>query len=266
MTGDLKLWILPVGRFDADVAALTPGDQTGQRVDTPVFTYLVDTGQGLVLLDTGCSRQLMTAPATILGDSVSELTPVMNPSRDYITVQLDRLGIDPKTIDVVMSSHLHFDHAGANSDPVWSHAEFWIQRAEWEATRTSPRHYPDSGLNPPAGATLKLLDGDAEVAPGVDLIATPGHTPGHQSLMVRFPTGSGIFITSDAVYTRSHYDVDHLGAAVDRTASAQSVTRIQRLCQEHNLHPFFSHDPHQVREEGWQLAPFAYQQAPFPSN
>lgn len=260
----IQLWIIPVGAFDADVAALTPHDRSGRRTAAPVYAYLVDTGQGWLLFDTGCSRTLMADPASVLGSGVAALTPVMDPERDYITQQLAALGVDPSGIALLATSHLHFDHAGANADPAWARAEFLVQRAEWEAVRQQPRHYPDAGLNPPAGARLRLLDGDTPIAPGVTLISTPGHTPGHQSLMVEFPSGGGVFITSDAVYTRAHYDPAHVGAAVDPVQSAASVARIQALCQEHGLAPFFSHDPHQAAAEGWQLAPHAYSQHPFP--
>jgi N-acyl homoserine lactone hydrolase len=256
------LRIIPVGFIDLDVRVITPGDTSGERVDVPVFAYLVDTGQGLALLDTGCSRRLMTSPADILGAGVRALTPRMDPAVDHITARLRGMGVDPQDIDVVLSSHLHWDHAGANADPAFERAEFWIQRAEWEATLSSPRHYADPGFKPPSASQIKLLSGDTAVAPGVTLVSTPGHTPGHQSLMVQFKDGTGVFITSDAVYSRQHYDPSHVGAAVDPAESARSVARIQQLCHEHRLSPFFSHDPHQVPAEGWRLAPLGYEAAP----
>ena len=262
----LQLSIIPVGAFDLEVAALTPGDRSGRRTAAPVYAYLVDTPQGLLLFDTGCSRTLMADPPRILGAGVTALTPMMDASRDYITERLQAMGVDPAAVAMVATSHLHFDHAGANADPAWAGATFLVQRAEWDAVRKAPHQYPDPGLAPPAGARLQLLDGDTEVAPSVTLVSTPGHTPGHQSLMVRFERGGGVFITSDAVYTRAHYDPGHVGAAVDPQQSAQSVARIQALCQEHGLVPFFSHDPHQAADEGWQMAPYAYAAHPFPTS
>ena len=261
----MKLWILPVGTFDADVATLTPGDRSGRRTDCPVYAYLVDLGDQCLLFDTGCSRTLMTHPEAVLGAGVASLTPIMAPDRDYITARLGATGIPADRIDTIATSHMHFDHAGANADPAWSGAEFLVQRAEWEAVSATPRHYPDPGCLPPTGARVRLLDGDVSVALGVTLVATPGHTPGHQSLMVQFPGGGGVFITSDAVYTRGHYDPSHVGAAVDRAASARSVEKIQALCRQHGLVPFFSHDPDQARVEGWRLAPDAYTDGPFPT-
>ncbi len=250
----MRVWILTVGGFDAVVGQLTPGDGSGRRMDIPVYAYLIDLGHDLLLFDTGCSARLAAHPEEILGDEASSLRPLLD-ADSHITRQLERLGFGVGDVGVVVNSHLHFDHGGAND--CFAGAEFWIQRAEWQATAQHPGHYPDPGYRPPAASAVRWLEGDHDVAPGVRLLYTPGHTPGHQSLWVELEQGPPLLFCGDAVYTAAHFDPDHLGAAVDKAQAAESVRRLIRLAAE-GARPFFSHDPDQARREGWRLAPFFY--------
>lgn len=250
-----ELIIIPVGHFDSDVSVLSPDVPPGQRFRIPVYTYLVKTANGLILFDTGCSNQCRTDPAGLLGqDTVPFLTPELAPA-DHIQAQLTKLGVQPQDVDLVANSHLHFDHAGGNEAFPTNH--FGIQRAEWEAAQTDTNTYPDPAFRPGAEARLTLFEGDAELAPGVTLISTPGHTMGHQSLLVELSDGP-ILITSDAVYTREHFSVDRIGASKNQELARGSVARLLQLAHD-GAKPFFSHDPHQVNQEAWKLAPYWYQ-------
>jgi N-acyl homoserine lactone hydrolase len=250
----MRVWILPVGRFDILPAVLTPGDSSRTRLDIPVYAYLLDLGSTLMLFDTGCSHQLASSPRDILGDEVEALTPRMGPA-DHIRAQLAQIGFKPDDVSLVVNSHLHFDHAGGNE--AFGQAEFWMQRAEWEAAASSPEHYPDPAWRPLTGRAIRWLDGDTPVGQGVTLLATPGHTPGHQSLWVEVEHGPPIVFCGDAVYTAAHFDPDHVGASVDRGQAARSVERLRQLAAS-GARPFFSHDPDQARREGWRLSPAFY--------
>lgn len=249
----MRVFIVPLGRFDSDIGVLTPGDRSGRRLKVPVYAYLVECSAGLVLMDTGCSEALAKTPTAILGDDVSGLTPEMG-QEDHIVSQLALIGYAPGDVDLVLNSHLHFDHAGSNN--CFPAAEFWCQEAEWEAVESHPTHYPDPGWNPGPAARRRSLRGDTPVAAGVTLVSTPGHTPGHQSLLVEAEEGAMLF-TSDAVYTREHFDPDHLGAAVDKERARQSVLHLMKLARG-GARPFFSHDAAQVGLEGWRVAPAFY--------
>lgn len=251
----MKLAILPVGFFDSDYSVLSPDAPEGTRMKIPVYSYLVDTEQGLILFDTGCSHQCRTDPAGLLGaDTVPYLTPLLHPG-DHIEQQLARLNIRPENIDLVVNSHCHFDHAGGNEAFPTNH--FGIQKAEWDAAQSDREMYPDLAFRPSPEARLTLFEGDTALARGVDLVFTPGHTPGHQSLRVELSSGA-ILITSDAVYTRDHFSVDHLGASFDSDLARSSVTRLLTLTQDGDR-PFFSHDPDQPSQEGWRFAPYWYE-------
>ena len=103
----------------------------------------------------------------------------------------------PADIGLVINTHLHFDHCGQNA--VFAHAPCYVQRAELaRAERESRELYDWFGF---ANARFELLDGDAEILPGLSVLATPGHTAGHQCVLVRTGDGAGELLIGDAAYT-----------------------------------------------------------------
>lgn len=251
----MRLSILPVGFFNVDEAVFTGAEQmTGRRLKGPVYSYLLRTKDSLILFDTGCSHQCRTDPRSLLGDEgLDALLPQLTPD-DHIEAQLKALNLTPSAIDLVVNSHCHFDHAGGNE--AFKSSTFGMQEAEYQAALTDSDTYPDPAFRPAPSARLTLYSGDTELCPGATLISTPGHTAGHQSLLVELSDRS-VLITSDAVYRRIHFSPDNVGASKDRVQARASVERLMALAQD-GARPFFSHDPDQVREEGWKLAPDYY--------
>lgn len=251
----MKFTIIPVGQFDSSLSVLSPEDTSNRRETIPVYSYLLETAQGLILFDTGCSHQCRTDPVRLLGaDTVPLLTPLLKDT-DHIGAQLARLGYEPADIDLVVNSHCHFDHSGGNE--IFSTQEFGIQKTEWEAAANNRDSYPDLAYRPPSTNRLTLYEGDVDLLPDVHLLYTPGHTLGHQSLLVELNEGP-ILITSDAVYTRDHFTLDHIGASANVELATASLRRLIEVAN-HGARPFFSHDPQQVRIEQWNLAPAFYQ-------
>jgi len=151
--------------------------------------------------------------------------------------------LSPADVRIVINTHLHFDHCGQNA--VFKHAPFYIQRPELERARrqeTVAAQWFDF-----AGARFELLDGDAEVAEGVRVVATPGHTVGHQSVLVETSDGGAVMI-GDAAYTADIYreaetaDLSRWrGQFADREAWTSSLHRL------HDLHPHAVHFCHDTR-------------------
>jgi N-acyl homoserine lactone hydrolase len=149
--------------------------------------------------------------------------------------------LSPADVRIVINTHLHFDHCGQNA--VFKHAPFYVQRSELERARRAkglPSEWFDF-----AGARFELVDGDAEVAEGVRVVATPGHTVGHQSVVVETPGGGAVMI-GDAAYTAEIYnDRDEADLAKwrgqydDRDAWSESLGRLHDL-RPHAVH--FCHD------------------------
>ncbi|TAN32549.1 N-acyl homoserine lactonase family protein [bacterium] len=152
-------------------------------------------------------------------------------------------GLSPADVQIVINSHLHFDHCGQNA--VFKHAPFYIQRPELERARREEKltaEWFDF-----AGARFELVDGDAQIADGVRVVATPGHTVGHQSVVVDTPDGGAVMI-GDAAYTADIYrEMDGAdlskwdGQYADRTAWSDSLRKL------HGLHPHTVHFCHDTR-------------------
>jgi len=149
--------------------------------------------------------------------------------------------LSPADVTIVINSHLHFDHCGQNA--VFKHAPFYIQRSELDRARreeTVTAEWFDF-----AGARFELIDGDAEIADGVRVVATPGHTVGHQSVFVDTSDGSAVMI-GDAAYTADIYqevenaDLRHWrGQHADRESWERSLKKVHAM-RPHAVH--FCHD------------------------
>ena len=154
----------------------------------PVHGFVVTHPGGAVLVDTGVG-----GPQDVLDD-----WRVVNRS---VADALAGLDMTPGDIDLVINTHLHFDHCGQNA--VFPHAAFYVQRAELDrARRESPELYDWFGF---AGARFELLDGDADILPGLSVIATPGHTAGHQCVIAHSAAGAADLMIGDAAYTPRLY-------------------------------------------------------------
>ena len=196
------------------LAALTP---PGTRDQWPVHGFVVTYPGGAALVDTGVG-----GPENLVND-----WRVVNVA---VADALAELDMSPADISLVINTHLHFDHCGQNS--VFRHAPFYVQRAELErARRESP------GLSDWfdfMGARFELLDGDAEILPGLSVLATPGHTVGHQSVAVQAGDGSPDLLIGDAAYTPRTYAAEpgHSlppGQAADRPAWDATIDRVRSL-------------------------------------
>ena len=221
--GEATVTHISDGRFRLDGGAMygvvprvlweqrTPADEK-HRIRLAFNAVLVEHGGARILIDPG------------LGDRYdarfAERYAVQRPPA--VLEGLRRLGLSAADIDLVVDTHLHWDHAGANTgpaagagagerlEPLFPRARYVVQRREWEeATRPHERnrasYRPDDFLPLAASGRLWLVDGDVEVAPGVRVLATGGHTAGMQ--LVRVDSAGAVFLhLADLVPTRHHLD------------------------------------------------------------
>jgi N-acyl homoserine lactone hydrolase len=185
-----------------------------------VTAYLVRHPDGPILLDTGFATGHAKAEATF--------HPVVRPFDDALA----EMRIRTEDVRAIANCHLHIDHSGNN----WRFpgTPIFVRRVERDAAANALDYsLPDKTIAFP-GATLELLgDEDAEIAPGVRLIPTPGHTPGHQSFVVETQEGR-IVIAGQAYNEASAYARDVAAWRLDRNGKphppyAPWVARLQEL-------------------------------------
>jgi len=148
----------------------------GQPLVEDVLGYLVRHDHGLLLFDTG------------IGVADAETEAWYQPVRWPLADALRSVGHDLDDVTLVANCHLHFDHCGGN--PLLAGRPVVCQRDELTAAGTEGYTVPELVDHP--GARYELVDGNAELMPGVSVVATPGHVDGHQSLVVRCSDGTVI--------------------------------------------------------------------------
>ncbi|BCJ54635.1 hypothetical protein Asp14428_61100 [Actinoplanes sp. NBRC 14428] len=167
---DLRVRRVDFGYFVRPAAEAGTGSP---RVE-PCLGYLVDHPGGTLLVDTGMG-------------SHPYVEAHYRPRRIPLADALAAAGSRPGDIRYVLNCHLHFDHSGGN--PALPGRPIFTQRAELDLARHVVGHTLPELVDAP-GLTHVELDGEAEVLPGVVIVPTPGHTAGHQSVVVRRRDGT----------------------------------------------------------------------------
>jgi N-acyl homoserine lactone hydrolase len=233
----VKVYLLSGGILDLDRAVIFPGDDSRRRVTVPVMQVLIDNQGQRVLFDTGVPAEAAGDPEGLkqaYGMETNWIRPLVG-SEQIVDRQLALLGLTPGDLDLVVNTHMHFDHAGGNR--CFAGVPIAAQEAELEVAN-SEDYLP---IWDAPGLQFRVERGDWSPLPGVEMIHTPGHTPGHQSMLVRLPGQPWLF-TWDAVYTEEHWRSGKLGAVGDVTAARESIDRLRALAEQENARIIFGHD------------------------
>ena len=227
----------------------------------PTFGVLIDHADGLYLFDTGFDLAFFQSNIGASG--------ALQTKEQTIPGQLALLGLRPEQINYVVNSHYHFDHCGGNKH--CTHATTICHACELEASKApepfEARNYSDCsfmGVQPTEEPELQIytprfetLTGDQEIARGLHLIETPGHTLGHYSLMVELSGRRPMLFSGDACYSAKGLEAMMLPAShVDPVRGYRSMERLKSLSERHDAEIFFAHDPDNYRK--YKKAPYWY--------
>ncbi|MGD8601440.1 MAG: N-acyl homoserine lactonase family protein, partial [Gemmatimonadota bacterium] len=167
-----------------------------QPLGIPVPGYLIQTDDRTnILVDSGFPEAFVDDPPPPQGPL--QLAVEMQ-DEDRITRRLASVDLRPDDIDLLVCTHFDTDHAGNHE--LFTAAELVVQRSHYEAATSGDERFAGVREHWDApGLRYRLLDGDTTLVPGVELIETSGHVPGHQSVLARLPETGPVLLAIDAV-------------------------------------------------------------------
>ena len=246
-----KLYRLDCGHSVAnDESVWTPGENVGRSIAFSSTCWLMQRGNEWLLWDTGVPQSTLNDP-----NGWSTLPKLIVYHLDKsITDQLAAIGLKPDDITYVAISHTHGDHIGNVS--LFPNSTVLMQRPEYEWI-SSPDGTNDNVNQLKALARkllgapkhLKLLDGDTDVFGdgSVTLVSTPGHTPGHQSLLIHLRKSGFIILSGDVVHLQENFEKNTVPSLnTDKAASIASMDRIRRMIATYKAKLFINHDKAQT--------------------
>ena len=218
-------------------------------IEMPAYGVLIDHADGTYLFDTGFDLDHFKAMVGPTAQSAARQTV-----EQTLPAQLALLGMGCNDINYVLNSHYHFDHCGGNKHCV--HARTICHQCELEAVR-NPEPFEAVGYSDRSFLTYRApepevdihtrdfetLTGDQEIATGLFLFETPGHTAGHYSLMVELPGRRPMLFPADAAYTKRSLDKMLISSHhVNPVAAYKSMERLKKIAEQHDAEIFFPHD------------------------
>jgi N-acyl homoserine lactone hydrolase len=242
-----KLYRLDCGRSLAnDESVWTPGENVGRDIEFSSTCWLIKHGNEWLLWDTGVPQSALNDPR---GWSTLPKLIVYHLDKS-LTEQLAEIGLKPRDIGRVAISHTHGDHIGNMG--LFPDSTILMQRAEYTWI-----HSPDGSndnvnqlmalarnlLGKPKH--LQLIDGDTDVFGdgSVTLVSTPGHTPGHESLMIHLKKSGFIVLSGDVVHLQENFEKSIVPSLnTDKAESIASMERVRQLMATYNAKLFINHD------------------------
>ena len=229
-------------------ARRAPPDERN-RIPLAMRCLLVETDEATVLVDTGLGNKE--------SDKFQSIYGVSNEGRPTrLESSLADLGIEPADIDVVVATHLHFDHAGGGTTldadgavrPSFPEARYVVNRGEYEYARWDNERvrasYMSANFEPlEAAGCLDLVTDGTAVVPGITLVETPGHTPHHQSVRIDLG-GETVLFLADLVPTTAHLPLPWImGYDVEPLVTLESKRKTLAQAAAEGWWLAFEHDP-----------------------
>lgn len=203
---DLKMYVLDCGRIEMENGKMFSDsyDYDGKPLKLVDSCYAIQHPKGVLVWDTGLSDGLvgLDKPVNPAG------TPLFLSKESTLTAELAKAGIKPADVMYVGISHMHFDHS-ANAE-LFTNATLLVSKADYDHTfsQPTPSGFDPSTIDGFVGEKLNKLTGDYDVFGdgSVTILSMPGHTPGHQTLMLELPEQGTVLLSGDLYHLRNNYE------------------------------------------------------------
>src|SRR5437879_5541139 len=230
-----KLYVLDCGQtIGKDQSRWSPGVNEGKAIEFSDNCYLIRHDKGVLLWDTGIPDAVAAMP-----DGMVVASGAITYRRvKTLAAQLEQIGVKPSDVTYVAVSHTHGDHVG--NVALFPSSTVLIQGAEydWSLTAVVKPAFPPS-------QTIKKLAGDHDVFGdgSVTIFSTPGHTPGHQSLLVQLPKTGFIVLSGDAVHFQDNWAQRRVPSMnFNRDQTLASMQRIADVLAQRKAQLWIGHD------------------------
>ena len=248
-SGVERLYVLNCGEGVAgDISRWSPGVDEGKSMDFVDNCYLIKHGKDWFLWDTGIPDAVANMPN---GLPAADPKAVSWHRPKTLAAQLAQIGVAPSDITAMSVSHTHPDHIG--NVEMFPKAMLYVQKAEydWPGADGKPRFNPDHPVT--------KLDGDRDVFGdgSITVLSTPGHTPGHQSLLVKLPKTGAVVLSGDAVHFKSNWDNRRVPAPnFSKDETLASMEKISQKLTAEKAQLWINHD--KAQRDTLKLAPEFY--------
>jgi N-acyl homoserine lactone hydrolase len=226
-----RLYVIECGQgHAADVSRWSPGVNEGKPIDYVSNCYLIKHAQGYLLWETGVGDELAAIPEGRGAFTRWRLARTL-------ASQLQELAIKPSDIKYVAASHTHPDHIG--NVELFPQAMLLVQKAEyeWPGQDGKPRFKPEHPVTKLTGDHDVFGDGSAT------LLSTPGHTPGHQSILLKLANAGPILITGDAAHFKENWEQRRVPSFnTDKEQTLASMERLAGIQAQQKAQLWIHHD------------------------
>jgi N-acyl homoserine lactone hydrolase len=233
-----KLYVFDCGVGHApDQSRWSPGVNVGKPLDVSGNCYLIHHAQGYLIWDTGVTDAVA---AMADGQPGQNGAPSWHRAKT-LAAQLEEIGVKPSDVRYIAVSHTHPDHIG--NVELFPKAELLVQKAEydWPSPFGVGRFKPEHPVTKLAGDHDVFGDGS------VTIISTPGHTPGHQSLLVKLPHTGSVLLSGDAVHFKDNWDNRRVPAGnTDKDQTVASMQHMADVMAQNHAELWINHDKAQT--------------------
>jgi len=230
----LQLHLLQNGFFSLDKGFLVYGKYHGEIYKAALKPLLIQSDEERILVDTGIGE---------LPEQYKRFYSVSQSTEQTLTSQLRNHQLKPQDITAIINTHLHFDHCGNNK--LFKDAKFYIQEEEFRYALSPDRFQKNAYIQDFCEGDLDYLKtrGDWKLTEEISVVSTPGHSPGHQSVVIR-NYGKTYVYCGDAAPLKENLESLNIPGVLYRADDA--LHSIERLRSVKNAVFIFSHDKDQL--------------------